>query len=792
MNEKVLVKLGFDKIKNILAGKTTSDLGKELITELVPAVHLSIVNGLLKETTDGVNFIVKKGTPPMGGVHDIRESIKRIRLGAVLNPAELLKISDVLGVSRSLKSYASDDRTLDHNNIVIDMISCLYSNKGLEEKIRYAIVNEEEIADNASGNLFSIRRQMRNLQNSIKDKLNNYLRSNKYQKYMQESIVTMRGDRYVIPVKQEFRSDFPGLIHDASASGATLFIEPIAIVEANNEIKQYKIKEQAEIEKILLELTSDVLKIIDFLSSDVSILAKLDFILAKARFSLDFNCSCPIVNDQKLIILKRARHPLIDAKSAVPIDFWIGDDFNTLIITGPNTGGKTVTLKTVGLFSIMAQSGLHLPTNDGTQVCIFKDIFADIGDEQSIEQNLSTFSSHMTNIVNILHSVDELSLVLFDELGAGTDPSEGAVLAMAILDYLNKLKVLTVATTHYSDLKFYAISTDGVENACCEFNVDTLKPTYKLLIGVPGKSNALAISKRLGLEEAIIDKAKEFLNQEDIRFEDMLYTIEKNLNQTKEEKIKAEGMKLDIQRIKEDLEEQKRKIDLERHKILKDAKEEAKRIFLGAKQEADEIILSLKKLEKQQKFCDKNKEVHEVRQNVVTKVSEINQSLHEPLMPKVLAQKILKDLKPGDNVLIINLNQRGTIINPPDKNGEALVQVGIMKVNIHVSNLKRVNEEKAELQKSGAFRIGIAKTKNISCELDIRGSNLDDAVELVDKYIDDVAISSIREVTIIHGKGTGILRAGIHSFLKTNSHVKSFRLGKYGEGDTGVTIIELV
>jgi len=543
MNEKTLKILEFNKIIDKLVSLATSSLGKELAEKLVPDTDLNRVERAQKETSDAVAFIARRGTPPMGGIHDIRDSLKRVEIGAILNPGELLKTADVLRAVRNLKSYASNDRIkTDEDNIVSELIGCLESNKRIEDRIYMSILSEDEIADNASPTLANIRRQIRNAQESIKDKLNDIIRSSRYQKYIQEPIVTLRGDRYVIPVKQEYRTEIPGLIHDSSASGATIFIEPMAVVEANNHIRELKIKEQAEIEKILGELTGEIRGIVDSLKSNVSILGRLDFIFAKARLSLDYNCVCPVLNDEHKILIKKGRHPLLDKKTVVPIDFWIGEDFNTLVVTGPNTGGKTVTLKTVGLFTLMTQAGLHIPANEGTKMSIFKKVYADIGDEQSIEQSLSTFSSHMKNIVGILKDVDEDSLVLFDELGAGTDPTEGAALAMSILEYLRNKGSTTVATTHYSQLKAYAVTTKFVENACCEFNVETLRPTYRLLIGVPGKSNAFAISKRLGLFDDIIEKAKEFLTQDDIKFEDMLMSIEKNLNQSENEKMKLKAI----------------------------------------------------------------------------------------------------------------------------------------------------------------------------------------------------------------------------------------------------------
>jgi DNA mismatch repair protein MutS2 len=792
MDERTIRILEFDKIINKLVSFAASELGKELVSEIRPETEFRKVEALLKETSDGASFIARRGSPPLGGIHDIRSSLKRVELEAILNPAELLKIADTLRASRNLKNYSGDGRiTDDEGNVVSELISNLYTNKRVEEKISNAIMDDEEIADNASPTLSNIRRQIRSLQNSIKEKLNDIVKSSKYQKFMQDAIVTMRGDRYVVPVKQEFRNDIPGLIHDMSSSGATIFVEPMAVVEANNNIKQQRVKEQLEIDRILAELTADVYEIINELKSNMSILARLDLIFAKGKLSLDYRCVCPILNDEQQVFVKNGRHPLLDPKTVVPIDLWIGKDFNSLIVTGPNTGGKTVTLKTIGLFTLMTQAGLHIPANDGTQMGIFKQVFADIGDEQSIEQSLSTFSSHMKNIVNILNCVDENSLVLFDELGAGTDPTEGAALAMAILERLREVGAATVATTHYSELKVYAISTQGVENACCEFNVETLKPTYRLLIGVPGKSNAFAISGRLGLDSDVIDKAKEFLTQEDIKFEDMLLSIEKNRSESEQERINAQKYRREIENLKNELEEQKEKQNSQKEIFLREAKHEARKVLIEAREDAEKIIAEMKRLEQEKEASERNKAAEDIRHKLRNKINNIEDSLTEAIIPKKGFIKPPKNLKPGDSVLIVNLNQKGTVVSTPDRNGEAMIQAGIMKINVHITNLKLIDEQKIVIDRVGSGKIGKAKAMNISTELDVRGQNLEEATENVDKYLDDASLAGLSEVTIIHGKGTGVLRSGIHQFLRTNTHIKTFRLGRYGEGETGVTVVAL-
>lgn len=791
MNERTLRVLEFDKIIDRLKSLTASDLGRELVQELAPQTDFNTVERMLAETSDGVSCIMRRGSPPLGGISDIRYSLKRLDIGGILNPGELLKLGGVLRAARKLKNYVNDKIDEDNTNIVNELISSLETNLRLEQKIETCILSEEEIADNASPTLNNIRRQIKDRQASIKEKLNDLIRSSKHQKHIQESVVTLRGDRYVIPVKQEHRSEIPGMVHDASSSGATLFIEPMAVVEANNAIKQLKIKEQAEIERILAELSQDAALILPQLNANISIMARLDFIFAKARLAVDSKCVCPKINHSGIITIKKGRHPLLDATKVVPIDFWIGEKFNSLIVTGPNTGGKTVSLKTVGLFTLMTQSGLLIPANEGTQMSVFEKVYADIGDEQSIEQSLSTFSSHMKNIVEILKNVDDKSLVLFDELGAGTDPTEGAALAMSILECLHQIGATTLATTHYSELKVYAISTIGVENASCEFDVETLRPTYRLLIGVPGKSNAFAISKRLGLTEDIIERAKEFLTQEDIRFEDILLSIEKNRSEAEREKMRAESYRLEAERLKKDLEDQKRKLEAQKESELRKAKEEARSILIDSKRQAEELVSEMKRLAKEQEEAEVRRQTEELRQKLNKSINNLEDSLAQSIMPRQGLVKPPKNLKPGDSVLIVNLNQKGTVVSVPDKNGEALVQAGIMKINVHISNLKIIDEQKQQIKKTGMGKIGVSKAQNMSSEIDLRGMLLDEAVDVVDKYLDDASIAGLGEVTLIHGKGTGALRSGLQQHLKHNPHVKSFRLGKLGEGEAGVTIVEV-
>jgi DNA mismatch repair protein MutS2 len=794
MDNRAIKILEFDKIVKKLSSLCASELGREIADKLMPDSNMAIVSERLRETTDATDFILRRGNPPLGGLHDIRSCLKRVELGSVLNPGELLHISDTLRAARNIKNYSSsaDQKGIEESNRISGLISSITSNKRVEDKINMSIVSEEEIADSASNTLARIRRQIKEQQNSIKEKLDSMIRSSKYQKLMQESIVTLRGDRYVIPVKAEFKNEVPGLVHDSSASGATLYVEPMAVVEANNSIKQLRLKEQLEIERILHELTADVSEILESLKANISIFADLDFAFAKAKLSLELKCVCPRLNLEKRVNIKKGRHPLLDSKTVVPINLWVGGSFNTLVVTGPNTGGKTVTLKTLGLFTLMAQAGLHVPAMEGTELGIFTRVFADIGDEQSIEQSLSTFSSHMTNIVRILSEADENSLVLFDELGAGTDPTEGAALAMAILERLHRAGAVTVATTHYSELKVYALTTEGVENACCEFDVETLRPTYNLLIGVPGKSNAFAISRRLGLQEEILEKAREFLSGEEIKFEDVLMTIEKNRTDSEKERLQAEKYRLEIEELKKELEGQKQKLFAQKDKLLREAREEARKILLEAKQDAEGILDEMKRAAKEQDEAARNKAIEEAKARLRNNIGDLEGSLAESLFPRQGYTKPPENLKPGDSVLITNLNQRGTVLTAPDNNGEVQVQAGIMKINVHITNLKLVDDQAEEIRKAGGTgRIGVSKSMSISPRIDIRGTNVDEAVQILSKYLDDATIAGLVEVTIVHGKGTGMLRNGVHQFLKSSKHVKSYRLGKYGEGESGVTIVTI-
>ena len=792
MNEKTLRVLEYNKIIDILKDNAESSLGKELVSQIKPLTDIDEIENRQKETEEALELIIKRGTPPLYGIHDVRGEIKRAEIGGTLGPGSLLKISDSLRVVRSLKNYLKETREDKNGNypVVGNLINELSVFEYIEESINNAVISEEEISDNASPALRSIRRKINMKNDSIRDKLNSIISSSNNKKYLQDSIVTIREGRYVVPVKQENRGNFPGLVHDQSSSGATLFVEPMAVVELNNELKELKIEEQHEIERILIELTNMIRERTNEIRNNQKILQRLDFIFAKGKIAVNMDGTKPILNDRGYINIKKGRHPLLDKKKVVPIDIYIGDDFRTLVITGPNTGGKTVTLKTVGLLCLMAQSGLHIPADHNSEVGVFNKIFADIGDEQSIEQNLSTFSSHMTNIVEILKNVEEKNLVLFDELGAGTDPVEGAALAMSILDYLYNIKVRTIATTHYSQLKIYALTKEGVENASMEFDVETLSPTYKLSIGIPGKSNAFEISKRLGLMDYIISHAQTLISKENVDFEDVLKTMDQDRKRIEENKLETERLKIEIERLKEELTDEKERTQEAKEKIIYKAKEEARNILRNAKEESDLIVSNLRNISNEIER-ERNIKIQEAQDKLKSKLNETEKDLSIKLLD-VKSSNPPKNLKVGESVEILSLNQSGIVVSLPDDNGNLQVQVGIMKINVPVSSLRRIKENDSQ-KRTAVMTKNILKfkTQDIKNEIDLRGETLDEALLDLDKYLDDVYISGLKEIYIIHGKGTGVLRSGISDLLKSHKHVKSYRLGKYGEGGSGVTVVEL-
>lgn len=790
MNERALKVLEYDKIIDRLAGLTLSPMGYELAKELTPSSNIREVKMMQQETDEAVTIIFRKGSVPIEGLNDIRGSLKKAEIGSMLDPRELLRMADHLRCARRVKGFKGDDGTESYP-IIDDLIQGLTPNKGLEEEIYSCIISEEEISDRASVTLYNIRRQIKEKNSAIRDKLNSIIRSGEQSKYLQDSIITVRGDRFVVPVKSEYRGSFSGIVHDQSASGSTLFIEPMAVVELNNDIRELKLKEKAEIERILMELTAKVAENLDAICINNDILSRIDFIFAKAKLAIELKCMPPDINDRGYIKIKNGRHPAIKPEVVVPNNIWVGDDFSELVITGPNTGGKTVTLKTVGLLTLMAMSGLQIPADEGSTIAVFDEVYADIGDEQSIEQSLSTFSSHMTNIVSIMKGATDKSLCLFDELGAGTDPTEGAALAMSILDELYERGTKVVATTHYSELKAFALQRKGIENASVEFDVETLKPTYRLFIGIPGKSNAFLISKRLGLDDYIIDKAKEFISRENIEFEDLISDLQRNKVVAEQEREEAQKLRIEAQKIHEEYESRKERLEKARESVINEARQEARRLIRQAKEESDEIIKEIKKAAEISAEAERNKQIEEARKRLKDKLDGFEDNLSSMVQRDRL--KPLKSVKPGDGVYIINLDQNGIVLSPADEKGEVTVQVGIMKINVHISNLSKKEDKNKKDKKAAGFSNNMLSGRDriVSTSLDLRGQTLDEALMNVDKYLDDAYLSHLNEVTIIHGKGTGVLRQGIMDMLKHHSHVQSYRPGKYGEGGIGVTVVEI-
>jgi DNA mismatch repair protein MutS2 len=793
MDEKALRLLEYDKIIAMLAERAATGLGRETALALTPSNNPGEVRSALSETTDAQAVYWRKGTPPFGGIVDLRGAFRRVALGSVLSCAELLRMAEFLRGVRSLRQYCTNDipEALS-DNLAVTLGRQLQPNRSVEEELFRCIASEDELSDHASPELASIRRNIRVKQDGIKDRLNAILRSTELRKHLQDAVVTLRGDRYVIPVKQESRNLVPGLVHDMSASGATVFVEPLAVVEANNEIRALTIREGQEVERILAVLTELVAEGVDALEANLDIAARLDFLFAKAKLSRDLNGINPRLLDKPEFHILKGRHPLLPRDTVVPVNLSLGDAFTSLVITGPNTGGKTVTLKTAGLFVLMTQAGLHIPAEEGTQMGLFSNVFADIGDEQSIEQSLSTFSSHMRNIVHILANADAQSLILFDELGAGTDPTEGAALAMAILEGLREAGVRTMATTHYSELKIYAMTTAGVENACCEFDVETLRPTYRLLVGIPGKSNAFAISSRLGLSDEVIARARETLSQESVRFEDVLGDIERKRSQTEHDQDQARVLRAQAEALEREMREERAKLVEDRQKVMDRARQEARQVLLDARHESDLLLSRIRELEKSVQEQEREKTVREMKQQLKQKLDGLESSLAEAALPRGGYAEPPVNLKPGETVHVLSLNQRATVLDRPDGDGQVTVQAGIMKVRIHISQLKRINEQKETVEKMHTVRATGVKANPVRLELDLRGSNAGEALEKVDKYLDDAVIAGLHEVTLIHGKGTGVLRRNIHDFLRTRPHVTGYRLGKYGEGESGVTVVSLL
>lgn len=787
MNNKALKTLEYNKITDRLASHASSEPGIKLCRELQPMMDMDEINSALKQTSDAVSRIFRHGSISFAGLKDIRPLTKALEVGSALGMSELLDICSLLKVAAGARRYGvSEDEAADS---LSGMFDAIYDIADVRREIERCILSEDEIADDASAELKNIRRQMRICTERIRTELNSMLNGSD-RTYLQEAVITTRGGRYCIPVKAEYKSQVPGMVHDQSKAGSTFFIEPMSVVRLNNEIREYEVKESEEIAKILASLSAMAGNYTAELDADYDILTQLDFIFAKAKLSFEYKGSEPIMNTRGYINIRKGRHPLIDSRKVVPIDVSIGDEYSELIITGPNTGGKTVTLKTIGLFSLLGQSGLHIPAADNSELTVFNDIFADIGDEQSIEQSLSTFSSHMKNIIEILAKADSNSLVLFDELCAGTDPTEGAALAISILTSLHKLRVTTVATTHYSELKIFALSTEGVQNACCEFDVATLAPTYRLLIGIPGKSNAFAISGKLGLPQYIIDDAKESLASEDVAFEDVISDLEKSRVTIEREKLELEEYKKEVEDLKNQLKAKNERLDERSDNILQKAREEASAILREAKETADDAI---RKLNKANAAGMSVAELEKQRQRIKDNINKVDKGRALKSQAPVRQHKA-SDFHIGDRVHVASLNLDGTVHTLPNQKGELNVTIGIMNYNVNMSDLTII-EEASEMRKlkqksSGIGKLKMSKTASISPEINLIGMTSDEAIMTLDKYLDDAFLSHISPVRIVHGKGSGILRNAVHNYLKRQKHVKSFRLGSFGEGDYGVTIVE--
>lgn len=787
MNNKALKTLEYNKITDRLASHASSEPGIKLCRELQPMMDMDGINSALKQTSDAVSRIFRHGSISFAGLKDIRPLTKALEVGSALGMSELLDICSLLKVAAGARRYGvSEDEAADS---LSGMFNVIYDIADVRREIERCILSEDEIADDASAELKNIRRQMRICTERIRTELNSMLNGSD-RTYLQEAVITTRGGRYCIPVKAEYKSQVPGMVHDQSKAGSTFFIEPMSVVRLNNEIREYEVKESEEIAKILASLSAMAGNYTAELDADYDILTQLDFIFAKAKLSFEYKGSEPIMNTRGYINIRKGRHPLIDSRKVVPIDVSIGDEYSELIITGPNTGGKTVTLKTIGLFSLLGQSGLHIPAADNSELTVFNDIFADIGDEQSIEQSLSTFSSHMKNIIEILAKADSNSLVLFDELCAGTDPTEGAALAISILTSLHKLRVTTVATTHYSELKIFALSTEGVQNACCEFDVATLAPTYRLLIGIPGKSNAFAISGKLGLPQYIIDDAKESLASEDVAFEDVISDLEKSRVTIEREKLELEEYKKEVEDLKNQLKAKNERLDERSDNILQKAREEASAILREAKETADDAI---RKLNKANAAGMSVAELEKQRQRIKDNINKVDKG-HALKSQAPARQHKASDFHIGDRVHVASLNLDGTVHTLPNQKGELNVTIGIMNYNVNMSDLTII-EEASEMRKlkqksSGIGKLKMNKTASISPEINLIGMTSDEAIMTLDKYLDDAFLSHISPVRIVHGKGSGVLRNAVHNYLKRQKHVKSFRLGSFGEGDYGVTIVE--
>lgn len=792
MNQKVYHTLEYYKILDMLAGYASCEETRKRALALTPITDAAEIEHLQQTTSDALSRLYKGSGISFAGIHNVNASLKRLDIGGSLNTTELLHICSLLEVAKRAKAYDRSDRADDKTDSLSPLFSQIEPLSPLLEEIKRCVIGEDEIADDASPALFKIRKSIRGMNDRIHTQLTNLMNNTTTRNYLQDAVITMRDGRYCLPVKAEAKTSVPGMVHDQSSSGSTLFIEPMAVVNLNNELRELFLKEQDEINVILADLSNRVAENANGIRQDYSVLAELDFIFAKAQLAKSYNGVAPIFNEEGRIHIRKGRHPLLDTKKVVPIDVRLGEDFRQLIVTGPNTGGKTVSLKTVGLLTLMGQSGLHIPAADRSELAIFHEIFADIGDEQSIEQSLSTFSSHMTNIVKILDQADDRSLCLFDELCAGTDPTEGAALAISILHKLHQYGATTMATTHYSELKVYALSTPGVENACCEFNVETLSPTYRLLIGIPGKSNAFAISSKLGLAANIIDDAKSRLSDKDVDFEDMLANLEASRITIEKEQLEIKKYKAEVENLKKKLTDKNEKLDARRDEILRKANEEAVQILKEAKDLADETIRNFNKYGQGQAPMSKmEKERSKVRDKM--NKSEKNLSMKKKEM---INHKVPKKLRIGDSVKVLSMNLKGTVHTLPNAKGDLYVQMGILRSLVNINDLVLIDDESTSpIAKkydggSSSGKIKMSKSSSVSTEINLIGMTVDEAIAHLDKYLDDAYIAHLPSVRIVHGKGTGALRSAVHAHLKRQKYVKSFRLGEAGEGDAGVTIAE--
>lgn len=788
MDKKAFKTLEFDKILKMLADFTDNTEVKERILSLSPCESFEQAHKALLETTEGVGVILRRGNPQNLKVTNVSGSAKRAEMGGVMSIRELMCVRDLCTVAGGIKRYISDDKALSQGTI-LSLGMCLSSMPDLKKRIDEVIISEEEIADTASDELFTIRRKIKTQTAKIREMLNSVISSAKYQKALQEPIITMRGERFVVPVKAECKNDIPGIVHDSSSSGATIFVEPMAVVELTNSLSTLYGDEKKEIEKIIAELSSFCGGYAESIEENTKIIYELDFIFAKAKLSVKQNAIEPKLNDKGYISIKKGRHPLLDKDKVVPVDIYLGDEFDTLVITGPNTGGKTVSLKTLGLFTLMALSGLHIGAADSSEISFFTDVFADIGDEQSIEQSLSTFSSHIVNLVGILKKVNDKTLVLADELGAGTDPTEGAALAVSILEFLREKGAKVAATTHYSELKMYALSTEGVENASCEFDIKTLSPTYKLLIGVPGKSNAFAISKRLGLDDSIIERANRHITEDNAKLEDVLVRLEENRQRSEHQKSKADALMRDARAMMDKAKKAQRDADIKTKKQIEEAKIEALRIIESTKEESQKVLKELREIKNLPSVKEAQDAINKSRDSLKEQSDKVSGS---GKAEKKVNRRVPKNLKEGETVKILSLDNEATVLSAPDSAGNLMVQAGIMKIKVNVKDLVRVKQENEfkEPTKSKMTYAG-GKTKDAKTEIDLRGMMSDEAIMVVDKFIDDSLMASLKTITIIHGKGTGALRSAVTDYLRHHRSVESYRAGKYGEGEHGVTVVTL-